>query len=138
MYQIGELAKKLSVSTDTLRYYEKHGLLAPYDRSDTGYRLYNEENLRSLAFILSAKKCGFTLSDIKGLLSINIDKTNHSCQDVKSFTEQKLYQVEDKIRELTVIQLSLQKLVQACCGGSESAAHCSILSTLEDNHVTAK
>ena len=138
MYQIGELAKKLSVSTDTLRYYEKHGLLEPCGRSNTGYRLYNEENLRSLTFILSAKKCGFTLTDIKELLSINIDKTNHSCQDVRFFTEQKLHQVEDKIRELTVIQLSLQKLVQACCGGNENATNCSILTTLEERDVTVK
>lgn len=137
MYQIGELAKKLSVSTDTLRYYEKHGLLEPCSRTATGYRLYNNDNLSSLTFILSAKKCGFTLKDIKELLSINIEKNSHSCKEVKSFTEHKLHQVEDKIRELTVIQSSLQKLVQACCGGNESAAHCSILSTLEDNHVIA-
>jgi MerR family Zn(II)-responsive transcriptional regulator of zntA len=137
MYQIGELANKLSVSTDTLRYYEKHGLLKPSDRSATGYRLYNEDNLRSLTFIIRAKKCGFTLKDIKDLLSIKIDKSSHSCHDVKSFTEQKLYQVEDKIRELTAIKSSLQKLVQACCGGNESAAHCSILATLEDDHVTS-
>ncbi len=137
MYQIGELANKLSVSTDTLRYYEKHGLLEPCSRTATGYRLYNSDNLRSLRFILSAKKCGFTLSDIKDLLSIKIDKTNHSCHDVKSFTEQKLHQVEEKIKELNVIQSSLQQLVQACCGGNESATHCSILTTLEDDNVTS-
>jgi len=137
MYKIGELATKLSVSTDTLRYYEKHGLLKPTARSTTGYRLYDDENLRSLTFILSAKKCGFTLKDIQDLLSIKIDKSNHSCHDVKSFTEQKLHQVEDKIRELTMIQSSLQQLVKACCGGSESATQCSILTTLEDNHVAS-
>ena len=133
MYKIGELANKLSVSTDTLRYYEKHDLLAPCSRSDTGYRLYNESNLRSLKFIISAKRCGFTLKDIQELLSIQVDKDSHSCHDVKSFTEHKLQQVEEKISELVVIQSSLQKLVQACCGGTESATHCSILSTLEDD-----
>jgi len=131
MYQIGELAKKLSVSTDTLRYYEKHGLLNPCDRSATGYRLYNDNNLRSVKFIISAKKCGFTLKDIQELLSIQVDKNSHSCHDVKSFTEHKLQQVEDKISELMAIQASLKTLVQACCGGNESAEHCSILSTLE-------
>lgn len=135
MYQIGELAKRLSVSTDTLRYYEKHGLLMPCDRSSTGYRLYNDSNLRSLQFIISAKKCGFTLKDIQELLSIQVDKNSHSCHDVKTFTEDKLQQVEDKISELITIQSSLKKLVQACCGGEESAEHCSILSTLESSSV---
>lgn len=133
MYQIGELAKELSVTTDTLRYYEKHGLLKPCSRTNTGYRLYNDDNLRSLRFIISAKKCGFTLKDIQELLSIQVDKDSHSCYDVKSFTEHKLLQVEEKISELIAIQSSLKKLVQACCGGAESATHCSILSTLEDD-----
>jgi len=131
MYKIGELAKELSVSTDTLRYYEKHGLLKPCDRSLTGYRLYNDSNLRSLQFIISAKKCGFTLKDIQELLSIQVDKNSHSCHDVKTFTEDKLQQVEDKISELITIQFSLKTLIKACCGGDESAEHCSILSTLE-------
>lgn len=133
MYQIGELAKKLSVSTDTLRYYEKHGLLNPCARSATGYRLYNNNNLRSVKFIISAKKCGFTLKDIQELLSIQVDKNSHSCHDVKSFTEHKLHQVEDKISELMTIQASLKTLVQACCGGNESAVNCSILSILESS-----
>jgi MerR family transcriptional regulator, Zn(II)-responsive regulator of zntA len=132
MYKIGELATKLSVTTDTLRYYEKHNLLKPCSRSDKGYRLYDKSNLQSMQFIISAKKCGFTLKDIRELLSIQVDKDSHSCFDVKSFTEQKLQQVDEKLKELMAIQSSLQKLVEACCGGSESANHCSILSTLED------
>jgi len=138
MYKIGELASKLSVSTDTLRYYEKHNLLVPCSRSESGYRLYNDNNLRSLQFIISAKKCGFTLKDIQELLSIQVDKDSHSCHDVKSFTEHKLQLVEEKISELMVIESSLKKLVQACCGGEESATHCSILSTLEDNDGIAR
>ncbi len=133
MYQIGELAKKLSVTTDTLRYYEKHGLLKPSARSETGYRLYNDNNLRSLQFIISAKKCGFTLKDIQELLSIQVDKGSHSCHEVKSFTEHKLQQVDEKISELIAIQSSLKKLIQVCDGGDKSAANCSILTTLEDD-----
>lgn len=133
MYKIGELAAKLSVTTDTLRYYEKHNLLVPCSRSDKGYRLYDKGNLRSMRFIISAKKCGFTLKDIQELLSIQVDKDSHSCFDVKLFTELKLQQVEEKLNELMTIRSSLQKLIAACCGGSESAIHCSILSTLEDD-----
>lgn len=132
MYRIGELADKLSVSTDTLRYYEKHKLLAATSRADNGYRLYNEEALRVMQFIIRAKGVGFSLNEINGLLSIKIDKASHSCADVKSFTEQKLTQVNDKIAELQCFKGSLELLVAACCGGEEEATHCSILSALEN------
>jgi len=135
MYKIGELAKLLSISTDTLRYYEKHHLITATSRSENGYRLYNDESLKVMQFILRAKHVGFTLSEISGLLSIKIDKSSHSCGDVKAFTEQKLAQVENKIAELLCFKQSLKTLVDACCGGEEQATHCSILSALEDSHV---
>jgi len=132
MYKIGEFSKVLSVSTDTLRYYEKNGLLTPSGRSDSGYRLYNENDLRCMQFIIRAKSIGFSLNEIKELLSINIDKQDHSCGEVKSLTEQKLVQVEAKILELTRFKDSLRLLSDACCGGEEAAVHCSILSALEN------
>ncbi|ALO35595.1 heavy metal-responsive transcriptional regulator [Colwellia sp. MT41] len=132
MYRIGELAQKLSVSTDTLRYYEKHKLLAATSRADNGYRLYNEGALRIMQFIIRAKAVGFSLKEISGLLSIKIDKASHSCAEVKSFTEQKLSQVNNKIAELACFKGSLELLVAACCGGEEEATHCSILSALEN------
>ncbi|SFB82856.1 Zn(2+)-responsive transcriptional regulator [Pseudoalteromonas denitrificans] len=132
MYRIGELAKLLSVSTDTLRYYEKHGLLMPSGRSHSGYRLYNEACLQCMQFIVSAKSVGFSLNEIKELLSIKVDKNSHSCGEVKSFTLQKKQQVEVKIAELTRFKDSLQLLSDACCGGDEVAVHCSILSALEN------
>jgi len=132
MYKIGELAGKLSVSTDTLRYYEKHQLITPITRSAAGYRLYNDEALRGLHFIIRAKSVGFSLNEIKELLSINVDKQHHSCGDVKTFTEQKLQQVEAKIAELSRFKDSLGLLVDACCGGEENATNCSILSALEN------
>jgi len=132
MYKIGELAKKLSVSTDTLRYYEKHKLLSTSHRGENGYRLYNDEALKVMQFIIRAKAVGFSLGEIKELLSIKVDKAHHSCVDVKTFTEQKLHQVELKIAELDCFKNSLQLLVDACCGGEEQAIHCSILSALEN------
>lgn len=132
MYQIGELAKLLTVSTDTLRYYEKHGLILATARSDAGYRLYNEESLGRMRFIIRAKKVGFSLNEIKELLSIQVDKTSHSCADVKSLTQEKLEQVERKMAELASFKQSLKLLVDACCGGNEQAVYCSILSALEN------
>jgi len=132
MYRIGELAQKLSVSTDTLRYYEKHKLLSATSRADNGYRFYNEEALKIMQFIIRAKSIGFSLNEINDLLSIKIDKASHSCADVKSFTQHKLDQVNNKIAELDRFKGSLELLVDACCGGEEQATHCSILSALEN------
>lgn len=132
MYKIGELAQQLSVSTDTLRYYEKHKLLTATSRGENGYRLYDQEALKVMQFIIRAKSVGFSLNEISELLSIKVDKASHSCAEVKNFTEQKLVQVTKKIDELLLFKSSLQLLVDACCGGDEQATHCSILSALEN------
>lgn len=132
MYKIGELAKILSVSTDTLRYYEKHNLISATSRGSNGYRFYNHDVLQVMQFIIRAKSVGFSLNEIKELLSIKVDKASHSCAEVKSFTEGKLQQINQKIAELSCFKDSLQLLVNACCGGEEQATHCSILSALEN------
>ncbi|WP_054940456.1 MerR family transcriptional regulator [Paenibacillus ihuae] len=67
-YLSGEMAKAAKVNIETLRYYEKHGLLPAPQRSESGYRLYNEETLQRLLFIRNAKRCGFTLKEIKKAL----------------------------------------------------------------------
>lgn len=132
MYKIGEFSKALAVTTDTLRYYEKNGILSPSGRSNSGYRLYSEDDFRCMQFIVRAKSIGFSLNEIKELLSINLDKQDHSCGEVKSLTDHKLAQVEAKIMELTRFKDSLKLLSDACCGGEEAAIHCSILSALEN------
>jgi len=131
MMQIGQLAKKLGVKTDTLRFYEKNGLLTPSNRSDTGYRYYSKADHQRAMFILRCKRVGFTLSDIKELLSIRIDRSSHCCEQVKSRTTAKRLEVEARIAELQCFHRSLSQLEQACSGGSESAEFCSILDTLE-------
>ena len=70
MYLIGELAKLCKVTSDTLRFYEKNGLLIPSGRSSSGYRLYNKENLAQIRFILKSKQLGLTLDEIQELLAI--------------------------------------------------------------------
>ncbi|MEL0638083.1 MULTISPECIES: Zn(2+)-responsive transcriptional regulator [Marinomonas] len=130
MYRIGELAKAFDVKNDTLRFYEKHGLLTPSSRSDSGYRMYSEEDKQILSFILRAKTVGFSLADIHELLSIEVDKANSACADVKVVVDAKLAEVETKMAELNHFQKSLKRLSNACCGGSESAADCTILEAL--------
>ncbi|MCG6442148.1 MerR family DNA-binding transcriptional regulator, partial [Vibrio parahaemolyticus] len=67
MFQIGELAKRCGVTSDTLRFYEKNALIPPAGRSDSGYRLYHEENHNQVRFILKAKELGLSLDDINDL-----------------------------------------------------------------------
>lgn len=138
MYQIGELAKACGINHDTLRFYEKNALLTPSHRSESGYRLYTEKDKEILQFILRAKSVGFTLAEIRELLSIEIDKANNACADVKVLVDTKLSEVEKKLAELIRFQTSLQRLSDACCGGTESAEHCTILEALESNTNTVR
>ncbi|GGB76156.1 Zn(2+)-responsive transcriptional regulator [Shewanella inventionis] len=140
MYRIGELSALYDIKADTLRFYEKHGLLSPSSRSDSGYRLYNQDDSERLKFILRAKAVGFSLNDIADLLSIEVDKSNRACADVKALVDTKLEQVEAKLAELQHFATSLKSLSNTCCGGPDSAEHCSILEALEssDKHIIAK
>ena len=133
MYRIGELAKACHINNDTLRFYEKNGLLSPSSRSESGYRLYTEQDKETLQFILRAKAVGFTLAEIRELLSIEVNKADNACADVKELVDTKLKAVEKKLAELTRFKTSLQRLSNACCGGEESAEHCTILEALESN-----
>ena len=124
--------KRCGVSTDTLRFYEKNALISPAGRSDSGYRLYDEENQKQVSFILKAKELGLSLEEIKELLEIRLEATEHSCAEVKSITSAKLALIDEKIAELTRIRSALKKINDACCGHrDDDASHCSILAALE-------
>ncbi len=132
MFQIGELAKRCGVSTDTLRFYEKNELIAPATRTESGYRLYDEKSQQQVTFILKAKELGLSLEEIKELLEIRLEATEHSCAEVKAITSAKLAGIAQKIEELPRIRRALKKINDACCGHVEdNASHCSILAALE-------
>ncbi|WP_162906345.1 Zn(2+)-responsive transcriptional regulator [Vibrio cholerae] len=132
MFQIGELAKRGGVSTDTLRFYEKNELIAPATRTESGYRLYDEKSQQQVTFILKAKELGLRLEEIKELLEIRLEATDHSCAEVKALTSAKLAVIDQKLEELTRIRSALKKINDACCGHVEdNASHCSILAALE-------
>ena len=92
-----------------------------------------EEDATQLHFILRAKAVGFSLVDIAELLSIELEKSNWACADVKKVVDIKLTDIESKMMELSHFRSSLQQLSDACCGGQISAEHCSILESLESN-----
>ena len=139
MLRISEIAERTGLSAHTLRFYEKHGLISASERSEAGYRLYSEADLRKAEFIRTARNIGFSLDDIAGLLSIRLDKSSHTCQEVTDITQRKLVEVNDKIRELTAMRKTLNTLLDSCCGGPEDATHCSIMEALDasEQNVTS-
>lgn len=137
MLKISELAARTGLSAHTLRFYEKNGLITASDRSEAGYRFYNDADIRRAEFVKTARNIGFSLEDIGQLLSIRVDKTSHSCQDVTDITRHKLDEVNTKIAELQFMQNTLQILLDSCCGGPEKATYCSIMDALEEGEVRA-
>ncbi|NKB35122.1 MAG: Zn(2+)-responsive transcriptional regulator [Pseudomonadales bacterium] len=131
MLKISELAAKTGLTAHTIRFYEKHGLISASERSEAGYRYYNEADIRRAEFVKTARNIGFSLEDISQLLSIRVDKTSHSCQEVTDITQHKLDEVNAKLEELRSMQNTLQILLKSCCGGPENATHCSIMEALE-------
>ena len=135
LIKIGELAKRAQISVEALRYYETAMLLSPKQRSHSGYRLYSAQDEQRLHFILHAKKIGFSLEEIKQLLSLRTHRDSHTCEDVKSYTGAKMDEIESKILDLQKMQRALSSLYHACCGGEESAENCTILNSLDDPYL---
>lgn len=100
MYRIGELARLADVTPDTVRYYEKQKMMEHEIRTEGGFRLYTENDLRRLRFIRHARQLGFTLEAIRELLSIRIDPEHHTCQESKSIVQARLHEVDSRIQEL--------------------------------------
>jgi MerR family Zn(II)-responsive transcriptional regulator of zntA len=132
--KIGALAQQFDVTVDTIRFYEKQGLLATAPRSGSGsgagYRQYSTGDVQRLSFILRAKAIGFSLQQIRELLAIEDNKSAWVCADVKDKVALKIQEIEQQRAELQRLQQALQQLHNACCGGTVSANACSILAAL--------
>ena len=125
----GRIAQLAGVGVETVRFYEQEGLLAKPARTPSGYRQYGEAVVGRLQFIQRAKEIGFTLNEIKELLSLRVDPDT-TCEDVRARAEGKIADIEDKIRTLQRMKKALVRLTQECCekgGGSE----CPILDALD-------
>ncbi|MBK9467133.1 MAG: MerR family transcriptional regulator [Gammaproteobacteria bacterium] len=125
-YSIGQLARRAGVAIDTVRYYERNQLLDPAGRLESGYRRYGDSELRRLRFIRRAKALGFSLADVRALLSLSDER---NVAKVKRAAEARLAEVEQRLAELERIRNALQALVAACPGHGRAEA-CPILNAL--------
>ncbi len=128
-FRIGELAKRADVNVETIRYYERRGLLAPPPRSASGYRQYDELDVGRITFIKRAQSLGFTLAEITDLLRLRVDPDG-SCGDVEDRARQTLARIEGKVEELARMKVALERLVSACENGRPTSA-CPIIEGLE-------
>jgi MerR family copper efflux transcriptional regulator len=123
---IGTLAKRAGVAIDTVRYYERNGLLTPRARLASGYRRYGELEVSRLRFIRRAQVLGFTLKEVRELLALSAKR---DVARVKRTAQAKFDDVERRIAELTRVRDGLSTLIEACPGHGR-AADCPILQAL--------
>ncbi len=125
----GELAKQAGVNVETLRFYEREGLLAEPPRRASGYREYPPATVQRIRFIQRAKELGFTLREIKGLLELRVDPDT-TCAEVREQAAEKIGEVKQKISDLQRIERALNKLMNSCRGRGP-IDDCPILKHLE-------
>lgn len=126
--RIGTVARECGISIDTIRYYEREGLLPPPQRRPSGYREYDRHALDRLRFIRRAKDLGFSLEDIRELLSLSVDR-QHGVKGVKQRAEHRLELVEQRLAQLQRVREGLNELI-ANCPGHGTLGQCPILQAL--------
>ncbi len=127
IYKIGDVTELLGLSADTLRYYEKIGLLPRVSRTASGIRQYDDRDISRLNFIRRAQKMNFSLNEIAGLLKMR-DDPQHAREEVRQMTVLKLKEVESHLEELSTLRTELQLLLNLCQG---SVAGCPIIEGIE-------
>ena len=128
-FKIGELARRTGVKIETIRYYEKSGVMPSPSRSAAGYRLYGQDHERRLRFIRRCRELGFSMTDIRDLLGL-LDDHRYTCGDVRALTLDHADLVKKKIRDLRRLEKTLRQIASRCTGGN--VPECPIIDALLD------
>ena len=131
LIKIGEMACHTGATVETIRYYEKEGLLPKPSRSEGNYRLYRKEHIERLQFILHCRTLDMTLDEVRVLLQY-WDEPSRNCGDVDSLLDEHIQAVEQRIEELIQLKQHLNVLRQQCVT-SAPAESCGILNALADH-----
>ena len=125
---IGAAADKTGVKTETIRFYEREGLIRPPLRTDGGHRVYDSDRIERLAFIHRARELGFPLNQVRSLFQM-VDETGHTCGEVGELAGSHLETVRSRIADLRAMEKVLQGMVSSCSGGT--VPECPIIGTLQ-------
>jgi MerR family mercuric resistance operon transcriptional regulator len=126
---IGQVARRAGIGVETVRFYERQGLLAQPARRASGYRQYDEGVVARLRFVKRAKELGFTLKEIAELLALRLDPDT-TCVEIRQRAQAKLADIEARIRDLQKIRQALLGLTASCTGSGPTSA-CPILEALD-------
>lgn len=127
-----QVAKAANVNIETIRYYERRGLISEPPRNDSGYRMFPKEVIQDIEFIKRAQDLGFTLEEIKDLLvASNGDEEFHS-EEIHDFAAGKIEEIEKKIRDLNDMKFLLEGLVEKCPGSGVPKDQCPIMKKLSE------
>ena len=129
--KIGEAAAASGCHLETIRYYERVGLVAPPSRTGSGYRAYNQGDVDRLRFISRGRELGFSLEEIRSLLRLN-DDPKLSCGDVDALARAHLADIHQRIEALTRMAGELERVIAQCAGGERGT--CTILGALRRIH----
>jgi MerR family mercuric resistance operon transcriptional regulator len=128
-FKIGEAARRAGVNKETIRYYERRDLIPEPDRRRSGYRIFTQRHINQIKFIKRAQDLGFTLSEIKELLTLRLDGDT-PCEPVRIKAESKLEDVKQKIQDLQRMKKVLANLIEECKANG-TTDECVILNALE-------
>lgn len=128
---IGKVAKQAGVGIETIRFYEREGLIAEPPRRESGYRQYPPQTVDRVRFIKRAKELGFSLREIKELMALRV-APGTTCGHIKKRAQAKIADIEERIRTLERMKRALAKLTLAC-GGRGPIKDCPIMEALEDD-----
>jgi len=133
LYRIGDVTKKIGLSADTLRYYERIKLLPKISRTASGIREYDDKDISRLKFIQRAQKMNFSLAEIGDLLKMR-ENPQKVRNDIRQLTADKLIDIEKQVIELTTLQNELRLLLNLCKGSKDG---CPIIEEINDDNESS-
>ncbi len=131
-YGIGELARRTGTDVQTIRWYERIGLLPPAPRTAGGQRRFDQRHLERLTFIRHARELGFSLEAVRSLLRL-VDEPEAPCEEADAIARARLKEVESRIRRLEALREELRRMVAACRGGR--VRECRVIRVLADHEL---
>lgn len=131
-FTIGVLSRKTGCNIETIRYYEKAGIIPHPARSDGGHRLYGSGHLKRLAFVMKARVLGFTLAEVKALLRL-VDERDQPCDEVRSLAASHLADVRIKLADLRTMEAVLKEMIVSC--DKDQTNECPLVERMFDEKV---